>query len=188
MYILSEIIRNTLDHSGSKNGAMVCAQYYKKSNTIRIGVVDVGVGIRNTIGRIHPAKNDLEALKLALTPGITGTTRKIGGTEENAGAGLFFIKSLAKFSRDFFMIYSGKAIYKLLKTPKNKQIKLFADPNQDHFSFDENLPYWKGTVVAIDLCLDGNLDFDSLLELIRNVYRKGRKVQIKKRYKRPKFV
>lgn len=187
-YMLSELVRNVSEHAQSPNGAIVCAQYYKKSNTIRLGVVDTGVGIRNSIGRTYSTKDDFEAIKLALTPGITGTTKKIGGTEENAGAGLFFIKSLAKFSRDFFMIYSGKSMYKLLKTKKSKPIKLFSNPIKDRFSSNKNLPFWKGTVVAIDLCLDSNLDFDSLLELIRGVYRKGRKEETKKRYKRPRFI
>ena len=38
----------------------------------------------------HPA-TDIDAIKLALTPGISGTTRQEGGTDDNAGAGLFFI-------------------------------------------------------------------------------------------------
>ena len=106
----------------------------------------------------------------------------------NAGAGLFFIKSLAKTSRDFFMIYSGKAMYKLLKNPKNKQIKLIADPLKDHYSFDDKLPNWNGTVVAIDLCLDDTIDFTKLLGSIRKVYSEGKKKLIKERYRRPKFI
>ena len=54
-----------------------------------------GIGIRNsllTFWSSH-ARTDLEAIKWAMTPGISGTTRKEGGTEDNAGAGLFFIKS-----------------------------------------------------------------------------------------------
>jgi len=184
-YIISELVRNVFEHASSSDGAIVCAQYYKKSNTIRMGVVDTGVGIKHTLERFHYPK---DALALALTPGITGTTTKIGGTEANAGAGLFFIKSLAKMSRDFFMIYSGKAMYKLLKSPKKKQIKLISNPLEDHFSSETNLPFWKGTVVAIDLCLDNTLNFNELLDLIRKVYREGRKQQNKIKYKKPQFI
>jgi anti-sigma regulatory factor (Ser/Thr protein kinase) len=187
-YIISELVRNVFEHASSPDGAIVCAQYYKKSNTIRIGVVDTGVGIKHTLERFYHPKDDLHALALALTPGITGTTTKIGGTEANAGAGLFFIKSLAKMSRDFFMIYSGKAMYKLLKNPKNKQVKLISDPLKDHFSSETNLPFWKGTVVAIDLCLNNTFNFNELLDLIRKVYRAGRKQQNKIKYKKPQFV
>jgi len=188
-YIMSELINNVLEHAVAPNGAIVCAQYYKKSNTIRMGVVDTGVGIKDTLQKFYHPKNDLEAIKFALTPGVTGTTKRIGGgSEMNAGAGLFFIKSLAKTSRDFFMIYSGKAMYKLLKNPKNKQIKLISDPLKDHFSSETNLPFWKGTVVAIDLCLDNTLNFNELLDLIRKVYREGRKQQNKIKYKKPQFI
>ncbi len=188
-YIVSELVRNVFEHASSTNGAIVCAQYYKKSNTIRLGVVDTGVGIKNTLQKFYHPRDDLNAIVLALMPGVTGTTKKLGGVSEmNAGAGLFFIKSLAKTSRDFFMIYSGKAMYKLLKNPKNKQIKLIADPLKDHYSSDNKLPYWKGTVVAIDLCLNETIDFKELLTSIRKVYSEGKKKLIKERYRKPKFI
>jgi anti-sigma regulatory factor (Ser/Thr protein kinase) len=188
-YIISELVRNVLEHAEAPNGAVICAQYYKKSNTIRMGVVDTGVGVKKTLQRYYHPRNDLSAISLALTPGITGTTKKLGGgSEMNAGAGLFFIKSLAKTSRDFFMMYSGKAMYKLLKNPKNKKIKLVAYPLEDHYSSDDKLPYWEGTVVAIDLCLDDTIDFRDLLTAIGNVYREGKKKLIKERYRKPKFI
>lgn len=188
-YIMSELVRNVFEHANAPNGAIVCAQYYKKSNTIRIGVVDTGVGIKSTLQRFYHPRDDLQAIALALTPGITGTTKKIGGgTEMNAGAGLFFIKSLAKTSRDFFMVYSGSAMYKLLKNPKNKHIKLVANPLEDHYSSDNQLPFWKGTVVAIDLCLNDTINFKELLDSIAKVYRESRRELIKERHRKPKFI
>lgn len=188
-YIISELVRNVFEHAATPNGAIVCAQYYIKSNTLRIGVVDTGVGMKRALQRFYHPRDDLSAITFALTPGITGTTKKLGGgTEMNAGAGLFFIKSLAKTSRNFFMIYSGKAMYKLLHNPKNKQIKLIADPLKDHYSSDNKLPYWRGTVVAIDLCLDDTIDFKELLASIRKVYSEGKKKLIKDRYRKPKFI
>jgi len=87
------------------------------------------------------------------------------------------------------MIYSGNGMYKLLKTPKNKkEVKLVADPLQDHSSYDNNYPYWQGTIVAIDLCLDEHADFNNLLDLIRNFYHKARKERIKERYKKARFI
>ena len=35
--------------------------------------------------------SDIDAIRLALRPGITGTTTRLRGSEQNAGAGLFFI-------------------------------------------------------------------------------------------------
>lgn len=186
-YILSELVRNVLEHAHAKNGAIVAAQYYKKSNTIRIGIADTGLGIKKTINQSHFATTDLEAIGLALTPGITGTTRRLGGTEQNAGAGLFFIKSIAKVNRDFFLIYSGNAVYKLLKSKPGK-IRLYADPFKDRHSAGEDFPFWQGTVVGIDINLDETKEFSLLLDLIRDIYIKTIKERRKEKYRRPQFI
>lgn len=188
-YIMSELVRNVLEHSMSKNGAIVSAQYFQKTNTIRIGIADTGVGIWKTIRKSHIAPNDLEAIRLALVPGITGTTKKEGGTDFNAGAGLFFIKSMATVNRDFFMIYSGTAMYKLLKRVLNsKKITLFADPFDDKHSKTNNLPFWQGTLVGVDIALDKTQEFSLILKLINDTYDKAIKERKKKRYKEPKFI
>jgi len=186
-YVVSELVRNVLEHAQSPHGAIICAQYYKKSNSIRIGIADTGVGIRATISRAHPVNTDLEALRLALTPGITGTTPQEGGTELNAGAGLFFVKSIARVNPRFFFIYSGTASYKLLKS-KTKHIMLHSDPLKDRNSYEENFPYWEGTLVGIDISLDATQEFSSLLDLIRKTYIQAMRDRKKQRRRRPKFV
>ncbi|MBI3120634.1 MAG: hypothetical protein HYZ08_03380, partial [Candidatus Kerfeldbacteria bacterium] len=52
-YIVSELVRNVIEHSLSRNGAIVSAQYYPKSNAIRIGVADTGVGIWKTVNNAY---------------------------------------------------------------------------------------------------------------------------------------
>ncbi len=187
-YILSELMRNVFEHAQSPVGAILCAQYYKKSNTIRIGIVDRGVGIMKTISASHRARNDIEAIKLALTPGITGTTRRIGGTDYNAGAGLFFIKSIATVNKDFFVIYSGKAMYKLLKADSKKQIRLRSDPSKDKHSEGDNFPNWQGTVVGVDIKLDDREEFSTLLGLINQTYSQSVRERRKEYYKKAKFI
>ncbi len=186
-YIMSELIRNVLEHSLSRYGAIVCAQYYKKSNTIRIGIADTGIGIWKSINQSYNPKNDLEAIRLALTPGVTGTTRREGGTEQNAGAGLFFIKSIAASNNDFFVVYSGQALYKLLKR-KGKRTKLHADPFEDRHSTKSDLPHWEGTVVGIDLSLDATQEFTELLRQLNETLRTAIKERKKARYKKPQFI
>lgn len=186
-YIMSELIRNVLEHAMTSYGAIVSAQYYKKSNTIRIGIADTGIGIWKSINQSHNPKDDLEAIRLALTPGITGTTRREGGTEQNAGAGLFFIKSIACINSDFFVIYSGKAMYKLLKR-KGKKIALHADPFDDRYSTKNNLPGWEGTVVGIDLSLDTTQEFSLLLKLMNKTFNEAIKERKMARYKKPQFI
>jgi anti-sigma regulatory factor (Ser/Thr protein kinase) len=187
-YIMSEIVRNVLEHSGSVDGAIVAAQYYKKTNTLRIGIVDSGVGISQTIRRFHVAKTDLEAIGLALTPGITGTTSNEGGTDYNAGAGLFFTKSISKINRDCFLLYSGNTFYKLLKEKSGKIVKLNSNPFDDRHSKDESLPYWTGTIVGIDMTLDENEEFTTLLDSIREIYTQSVRERRLVKRKKPKFI
>ena len=186
-YVVSELVRNVIEHADSKEGAIVSAQYYQKSNRIAIGIVDTGVGIKKTINQSHAALTHLEAIRLALLPGITGTTKREGGTEFNAGAGLFFIKSISKVNRDFFMIYSGNAMYKLLKSKPGKS-KLYADPFADKHSSGENFPLWRGTAVGVDISLNETKEFSNLLDLIREVYSKTVRERKRAKYKKPKFI
>lgn len=187
-HIITELVRNVLEHALSPNGAIVCAQYYKKSNSIRLGIVDAGAGIKKTINYSHPAQSHLEAIQLALMPGITGTTRKEGGTELNAGAGLFLIKSIASVNRDFFIIYSGDALYKLLKRKPGSKIKLKADPVKDKHSKKDHLPYWQGTLVGIDISLTDTKEFSVLFDFIWDTYQEAIRERKKAKYKKAKFI
>lgn len=186
-YIVSELVRNVLEHAEAENGALLCAQYYKKSNSIRIGIADTGLGIKTTITRSHRADTDLAAIRLALMPGITGATPREGGTEQNAGAGLFFIKSIASVNRDFFVIYSGSGFYKLLKKSPARNRRLFADPYMDRHGTDGEMPSWRGTVVGIDISLDQTEEFSMLLDSIRETYGSAVRERRRERYKRPRF-
>lgn len=185
-YVVSELIRNVLEHARSPHGAIVAAQYYAKSNTIRIGIADRGVGVKKSISQSHAVTTDMDAVQLALTPGITGTTAREGGTDINAGAGLFFIKSIATVNKDFFVMYSGSSLYKLLKS-SSQRIRLFADPFKDRHSKDDSLPYWQGTAVGIDINLDSSREFSELLDAIHDTYIEAIKERKKKKYRRPRF-
>lgn len=185
-YIVSELIRNVIEHSRSEHGAFVCAQYYKKSNSIKIGIADNGVGIKKSINQSHPAVTDMEAIRLALRPGVTGTTSREGGTSENAGAGLFFIKSIASLNRNFFVIYSGNAFYKLLR--KKVAGRLDADPFDDKHSKGDTYPYWQGTVVGVDIDLGRTKEFSKLLDYLKDTYSKAIRERRESRHKLPRFT
>ena len=187
-YMVSELVINFLQHSVSRYGAIVAAQYSKKTNTVRIGIVDTGVGINQTITHSHIAKDDLTAIGLALTPGITGTTSREGGTDYNAGAGLFFTKSISKINRDYFVIYSGDSLYKLLKEKEESVARLNSDPFLDRHTEEVRLPFWSGTVIGIDMTLDENEKFTTLLDTIREVYVKTVRERRKAHYKKPRFI
>ena len=187
-YVISELVRNVLEHSASESGAFLCAQYYRSSGTLSIGVADAGVGIRTTMSRFHNVPTDWDALLLAMRPGISGTTSRIGGTDYNAGAGLFFTKSIACASRNYFAIYSGSEMFKLRLTPAKSPITLHADPNKDRHTRETELPPWNGTVVGLDIALDKQQPFSQLMELVRKAYGLDVKGQKKAKYKKPRFA
>jgi anti-sigma regulatory factor (Ser/Thr protein kinase) len=183
-YIVSELVRNVLEHAETNQGAILCAQYFKKSNTIRIGIVDIGIGIRKSINRSHFTSDDVDAIKLSLIPGVTGTTKREGGTAQNAGAGLFFIKSIAYTNHNFFVIYSGTGMYKLLRKKETGKLILNADPFLDRHSERNDLPRWQGTVVGIDISLDSTSEFITLLDLIRDTYSRAVRERKEQRYRK----
>lgn len=168
-YVFSEMVRNVLEHSESPVGAFVCAQYYRESGRIAIGIADAGRGIFDHIRRFHLVGTSRDALRLALQPGITGTTSRIGGNEFNAGAGLFFTKSIATLSRNRFFLYSGSSMFRLMKTRLRYQPALHPDPANDPHKFVE-APSWPGTVVGLDMSVNETVDFSDLLNQIRGAY------------------
>lgn len=104
-----------------------------------------------------------------MKPGVSGTTANRFGSRQNAGAGLFFTKSIACYSGGYFMLMSGSACYRLRQRRRGEQIKLFFDPFDDrHDLYD--IPPWMGTVVAIDIHVKALKDFDRVLKDIRDAY------------------
>lgn len=168
-YVLSELTHNTLEHARDPQGAMVALSYSKKSNTLRIGVADHGVGIKSTINGQGSEITDYGSIIHALIPGVTGTTITPGGTSENAGAGLFFVKSLAHQLGSHFLIYSGTGLFKLLKRKTVRSI-LKPDSSLDHASGGNDYPDYPGTAVGIDIPLGTLTDFPSALTLIRTKF------------------
>ena len=84
------------------------------------------------------------------------------------------------------MIYSGNAMYKLLKSGAKPE--LHADPFRDRHSSDNNLPVWQGTVVGIDISLDSTNEFSILLDLIWETYKKAIRERKKIRVKKVRFI
>lgn len=187
-YVISELVRNVLEHSRSPRGAFLCAQFFKRSGTLSLGVADAGVGIRRSMSRFHRVPSDWDAITLAMRPGITGTTARLGGTDYNAGAGLFFTKSLSCASRNFFILYSGSSMFKLLRTPLRKSIILHSDALRDYHTKDNEVPNWQGTVVGVDISLEKQQTFAALMRLIRDAYGLDVSGQLKSGYKKPRFV
>lgn len=171
-YCVSELLRNVIEHSGSPDGAFICAHRFTSSEPRRvtIAVADCGLGIAQHLGRVHPEAqgNDLVALGLAMRPGITGALAGPYGTPNNAGAGLFITRSIAKGSGGYFFLYSGNAGYRLRRSDDQDEMTVlytdpFDDPRCDLWSFGHS---WPGTVVSVEIRTDRIADYDGFFRWI----------------------
>ncbi len=168
-YVISELGRNVLEHARTGIGAFACAQYYSKSGRVAIGMADSGVGLLESLRHSHRVTDDRQAMYMSLTPGVSGATARIGGNETNAGAGLYFVKSIAQLSGTHFVIYSGRSMFKLLKG-HGQEMMLSGDPRMNKHTIRDDLPSWQGTVVGIDISVDEHADFARLLKGISQSY------------------
>jgi len=80
-HVFSELLRNVIEHSYSQSGGHVCATYNRKRKKISIGISDSGKGILEGMRGYRNFKSYEDAIMSALTPGISGTTSRIGGTD-----------------------------------------------------------------------------------------------------------
>lgn len=171
-YCVSELLRNVLEHSGSPDGAFVCAHRYTTSepHRVTIAVADCGRGIASHLGRVYPeaAKNHELALGLAMRPGITGAVAGQYGTPDNAGAGLFITRSIAKGSGGYFFILSGRAAYRLRRARSEEEmtelyIDSYDEPRCDRYTF--NSP-WLGTAVSVEIRTEKIGDYGGFFQWI----------------------
>jgi len=181
-YCVSELLRNVLEHSQSPDGGFVCAHYYSKSGLKRvsIAIADCGQGIAAHLAATYPdvRGDDEQALALAMLPGITGARPGLYGTSENAGAGLFITRCIAKGSGGYFFLMSGRAAYRLRRS---RTAKILVDPMEENHDLWRVRSNWQGTVVAMEIPIDNIADFQeyfkSISDQIPRPDRKHRKIQ-----------
>jgi len=102
---INELMTNGFDHSESTVGCYVCAQWYPTQKNLRISFADGGIGIFQSLkrSRLFPNINtDVEAIKLAVKPGIT--TRE----ERRGGFGLDYIRRYVRNNNGTLTIISGE--------------------------------------------------------------------------------
>lgn len=171
-YCLSELIRNVLEHSRSPDGAFLCAHRFTKAepHRVTIAVADCGQGIAAHLGRVYQEAihNDEVALGLAMHPGVTGAVSGIYGTPDNAGAGLFITRCMAKGSGGYFLIASGNGCYRLRRSPTDAAMTtLYIDPYDEPRSDRWSLPHpWKGTLVSVEIRTEKIGDYDGFIRWI----------------------
>ncbi|UFS59059.1 ATP-binding protein [Subtercola endophyticus] len=180
-YVLFELIRNVLEHSGIGFDAYAAASV-SNDGRILIGVSDSGMGITQSIRQSHRAVDDHAAVKLAMTPGISGVTAKYGGDETNGGAGLFFMKALATLAKQRMLVLSGHSLMQL-EPQLDDEPQLHPDLSDDVVVWTSlDAPFF-GTAVGVDLKVEDSVAFDTLMSEIRKVYDLNVRTQKRARHK-----
>jgi hypothetical protein len=122
---------------------------------VTIAVADCGRGIADHIGQVYreALRNDRVALGLAMRPGVTGVQAGMYGVPDNAGAGLFITRCMAKGTGGYFLLYSGRAAYRLRRAQSDDEMSqvfldAFDDPRHDLWTLSSA---WQGTVVSVEI-------------------------------------
>lgn len=168
-YILVEFLRNAVQHSQDKGGAVVGAQLmdktreYKRRPVVQVAVGDGGIGIMNSLLATYPdIKDTHEALVMAQQPWVSSQFARGGrGSKQNAGLGLYFIAEMAK-----------KAAARFLIASRGGSLLLQGDETyEQHHHIKAEGPGFPGTVVVFELPVGEVQDYDSLIAFIQETAR-----------------
>jgi hypothetical protein len=158
-YVLIELIRNALQHSDDRLGAIVGAQLNDRGihagkPVFQVVVADAGQGIRAHLSRTHPELDTDElAVERSLWPHVSGafSSGSTGGVE-NAGLGLFYISEMAKALEGRLLVASGEAAIELDPALKQKERLLKVG--------------FPGTLVAFEIGAESPVPFAQLFDAI----------------------
>ena len=152
-YVMTELLRNVIQHSDDPQGAVVGAQLndrglHQDRPVFQVVVVDTGRGIRASLSRTHTdVDDDKVALERSLWPYVSGAFApgRSGGLE-NAGLGLFYVSEFAKALDGRMLLASGGA-------------SLIIDPGAAHRLEFLGVGY-PGTLVAFEVPVVSALPFE----------------------------
>lgn len=166
-YSIREIVRNVVEHSGSKQVAY-CAQYWPAYKKVEIAILDAGIGLKESISKnpFVEVTCDSDAIQQVLMPAISSKNYKgaIIDTDDpwhNSGFGLYMTNRLCRNGGEFFICsgdhgillndegkrhidlgfnYSGTVVKMVLNTSKLVELKTMLGKFQiDGFEFAKQL-------------------------------------------------
>lgn len=107
---LSEVCQNIIEHS--ENTGFVGIQKYRfqkrEKNVVKIAVMDLGIGFRESLSERFSAENDLEAIEKALVHGFSRHS------DEGRGHGLAAVRRFIGQWNGKITIRSGTAMYSII--------------------------------------------------------------------------
>jgi hypothetical protein len=113
-YCCGELFSNCRQHA--RANAFAFADFDAERDLVRFAVADCGLGLKqsfvqNESPHVHPAVDDVDAVKIALKPGISSTTRARHpySRSPNFGVGLSMVREFTLLAGGHFFIQSRQA-------------------------------------------------------------------------------
>lgn len=117
-YAIREIMRNAAEHSLSSE-LYYCGQFWPEKGLAEVAILDEGCGIFSALSKNPHLKieSNLDALRLAVLPGVSGThfegsTENDAGEWGNSGFGLYVVSELCGEAGSLTII-SGETGYRV---------------------------------------------------------------------------
>lgn len=111
-YCIRELVRNVFEHSGSDE-CILGGQRYKDGRVL-VGIVDYGRGLRASLAERYSVTSDIEAIKMAIRPGISRSVPDPADENPwaNSGFGLYTLANLGRRT-GYFSVTSGQSVLQL---------------------------------------------------------------------------
>lgn len=104
-HIVSEALNNIAQHSMAAGFGI--AHQYDRRGTVKLCIADYGIGFRESLRARNP-ESDVEAIRMALEPGVTGAPPKPRQDPmRNRGVGLTMIRELLRLNGGSLVLWSG---------------------------------------------------------------------------------
>lgn len=140
-YCFREIIRNVFEH-GQTDNCMVIGQKWS-NGIVEISIADNGCGIFSTLMSKYNLSTNLQALKLAIEPGISSKDTSAPGDDwSNSGFGLFVLSEIGKrlgqfsiCSGESLLCYTGLRVSPYDYLFKGTAVQLRINTNFNNISF-----------------------------------------------------
>lgn len=155
-HVISELLYNTMEHGKSffqyqgrhlVTPSLIQFTWYKNTNEIHFIIADTGVGIKNHLSQTYKGlETDIDAIKLAIKPQVSGTFGSSNPYESknNAGVGLYISTNIIKKLKADMHIISGNGVLHI--SPRD--VTGHEMPNT-----------WPGTIVLVSIKLKSRVDF-----------------------------
>ena len=102
-YSIREIMRNVFEHSQSQS-CFFCGQRYG-NGIINLSLFDEGRGLLKSLQESHDIESDIDAIKLAVRPGMSRVNLTDGNNEfDNSGFGLYVLSEIGKSFGSFSIL------------------------------------------------------------------------------------